>query len=422
MKGAVDSGLDRLLTVDSLLSPEQHEAALETLNHLCSSGRACISGVAGTGKSYLLAFLLRKLSESDYSVVATAPTHKAVDVLREQLCDTSIPCRTIHSVLGLTLQPDGKGGYALEKDSAVTLPSDLVIGIDEGSMIGASLWEHAHASNARLVFAGDPAQLPPVGEPHSAVFSLPGPKLDEIVRQAKGNPIIQFANRVREDAMPANPYQYKSGCGVVSTTSEERFLESVLRSFNAVGGDKPPPIRILAYRNRRVNQLNATVRSLLYEDDIPPYRDGEWLVIGQSWPSDGAPLVQTSEEVRVVESKNTEVDGWRAISLTVRTRSSEQIDLEVLHPAAHQEYIDTLDYLRRAALSQNGSWRTYYNLRERFAVVEYVYAQTIHKAQGSTFHTVYVDVRDIARCRGAERSALMYVAATRPSDRLALLI
>jgi exodeoxyribonuclease-5 len=54
--------------------------------------------------------------------------------------------------------------------------------------------------------------------------------------------------------------------------------------------------------------------------------------------------------------------------------------------------------------------------------VDYAYASTVHKSQGSTFDTVFVDRRDLQACRGDERDALLYVAVTRPSRRLALLV
>jgi exodeoxyribonuclease-5 len=54
--------------------------------------------------------------------------------------------------------------------------------------------------------------------------------------------------------------------------------------------------------------------------------------------------------------------------------------------------------------------------------VDYAYATTVHKSQGSTFDTVFVDHRDLQACRGPEKRALLYVAVTRPERRLALLL
>ena len=53
---------------------------------------------------------------------------------------------------------------------------DSVVLVDEASMVDSTLLEIAlrcaHPFRTRLVFVGDPAQLPPVGEPQSPVFTL----------------------------------------------------------------------------------------------------------------------------------------------------------------------------------------------------------------------------------------------------------
>lgn len=78
---------------------------------------------------------------------------------------------------------------------------------------------------------------------------------------------------------------------------------------------------------------------------------------------------------------------------------------------------------------QKKQWFSYWGLKEAFAWLDYSYAMTVHKSQGSTFRNVFVDIRDIARnstkrCRPSddllvwERNQLAYVAISRSSDRL----
>ena len=61
-------------------------------------------------------------------------------------------------------------------------------------------------------------------------------------------------------------------------------------------------------------------------------------------------------------------------------------------------------------------------MREQYANVSPAYASTIHKAQGCTFGVVWCDLRAIRGIEEPDRSALTYVAATRPRERLGLLI
>jgi superfamily I DNA/RNA helicase len=70
--------------------------------------------------------------------------------------------------------------------------------------------------------------------------------------------------------------------------------------------------------------------------------------------------------------------------------------------------------LQRRAKDRWG--RDYYPLKQAFVNVDFPYALTIHKSQGSTYPEVFV-CDDYERSRD-ERQALLYVAVTRASKRL----
>ena len=92
-------------------------------------------------------------------------------------------------------------------------------------------------------------------------------------------------------------------------------------------------------------------------------------------------------------------------------------------PRRPAEFEAQLKELRAA--KQHGK---YWALRERFAQITYAYALTVHRSQGSTYRYAFVDVADFKKCKGQcrtesghrilERNQLLYVALTRPSDRL----
>jgi exodeoxyribonuclease-5 len=93
-----------------------------------------------------------------------------------------------------------------------------------------------------------------------------------------------------------------------------------------------------------------------------------------------------------------------------------------LHEDEFERYEERLERRREKAQDDPSKWDRFFELREQFARVDYAYATTVHRAQGSTYDTVFVDHRDVRVCRGDERDALLYVAVTRPSRRLALLV
>ena len=70
-------------------------------------------------------------------------------------------------------------------------------------------------------------------------------------------------------------------------------------------------------------------------------------------------------------------------------------------------------------LAEEKRWREFWELKLLFHDVRYAYSLTIHKAQGSTFENVFVDVRDLYINRKTyERNQLLYVAVTRSAKRL----
>jgi exodeoxyribonuclease V len=413
------------------LTPRQ-KSAFDALFARIEAGErySTLRGYAGTGKTYLLGQVVDRLCKEKRIVKVCAPTHKAAQVLQDRIQDAAVRAQTIHAFLGLRLVPDNLGGYKLEAERNRIVPRDAVVVVDEASMVGSSEWEHIEqAEGLQWLFVGDPAQLPPVNEEPSHIFDIEGPELDEIVRQAKGNPILDLATKIRHREPYLDRINFLNGEGVGATGSRSAFVESALRAFSSKDfAEDGSFARLLAYRNRTVASYNRTVRRRLYGDEVPRFVKGELLVAHATWFSDGIPYLINSEEVRVRDASIEEVghlDGevWKVWELEIRgarDRSSRYI--LVLHEDDERRFRDRLARLKKVAIDEKKDWKPYYKLREQFASVDYGYAMTVHKSQGSTFDTVFVDHRDTTACRGHERHALLYVGVTRPSRRLALLV
>jgi len=279
------------------------------------------------------------------------------------------------------------------------------------------------------LFVGDPAQLPPVNEDPSPALDVPGPTLETIHRQAADNPILELATQIRTEADGRFGRTFENRQGVAITRNRDEFLDSVLRAFDtdAFQADATHA-RLLAYRNKTVRRYNREIRTARYGTDADRFVEREWLVATETWFHEGVPRLTNSEEVRV---KTATVDTfeaddqseWKTWKLKVRTPGRGLTRTAyVLHEDEFERYENALEKRREAATEDGSKWDRYYELRERFARVDYAYATTVHRAQGSTFDTVFVDHRDLQACRGEERQALLYVAVTRPARRLALLV
>ncbi len=198
----------------SLTSGQQQAlAAFATWLQAPSDGTPFVlSGFAGTGKTFLSMHLLAQVEATGLCWTVVAPTHKAVGVLRQQLAlhglqPTWYPA-TIHRLLRLKLRRERDLERCEETEqTAMALEHLGLVLIDEASMVDSSLLEIslrcAHPFRTRLVFVGDPAQLPPVGEPVSPVFALGRAEkafLSEVVRHQ--GPVLRLATGLREGALP----------------------------------------------------------------------------------------------------------------------------------------------------------------------------------------------------------------------------
>lgn len=413
------------------LSADQQAAFDAVYERLAQGERFTgLRGYAGTGKTYVVSTLVEKLDNEDCAVYVCAPTHKAVQVLRNHL-QVGVPTQTLHSFLGLRLKPDGKGDYELVPDDKERDMEASIVVVDEASMVGRDEWQYIKATPDRVqwLFVGDPAQLPPVNEEDSPALQVPGATLEKVHRQATDNPVLELATKVRNQSWHGFRSKYEDGQGVAITHNDDQFFGSLVRTFASdTFRENPEHARILAYRNKTVRAYNRRVRAERYGSEAPRFEVGEWIVARETWYHDQRPLIKNSEEVRVESITEKRIEGddlssWKVWMLKVRgVYDGMRREIAVLHDEEEERYQDALRRRREDAKDDAKKWDRYYSLREQFAKVDYAYASTVHKAQGSTFDTVFIDYRDLQVCRGAEQQALLYVAVTRPSRRLAMLV
>jgi hypothetical protein len=131
------------------------------LAELYAAPISVLIGQAGTGKTTLLRALVKQLAGE--RMVLLAPTGKA----RVQLATKvggSVTTATLASFLRLSGRWDGER-YLVLDEHALRVDVDLVV-IDEASMLTEDMLAatlDAFRSIKRLVFVGDPRQLPPIG-------------------------------------------------------------------------------------------------------------------------------------------------------------------------------------------------------------------------------------------------------------------
>jgi superfamily II DNA or RNA helicase len=172
------------LTEQQKLAQKDQQEKISELFNAYKNGvkQLGLFGKAGVGKTksmIRLVNLIRQWDNSIKTIKAAANTHRAKDVLKENLDDDTIDCYTIASLLNYKriISKDGKEEYkpstitkySRELRAQVSIPppvsvADLII-IDECSQVNKETYDNIvnYATNAKvIIFMGDWHQTPPV--------------------------------------------------------------------------------------------------------------------------------------------------------------------------------------------------------------------------------------------------------------------
>ena len=186
----------------------QKEVINELVRFLSDSNQKYygLFGFAGTGKTTTLVMLITFILQMNYvkSVIFTSPTNKALNVIKNKFInclyyllnhfqleydDTqtfeynldklkkygiNIEFATIHKLLNYKIDYDVNGNMIFNKEKDNNLKLYDIIVIDECSMVSINLIYDilidTKIINTKIIFSGDPAQLPPVNEKASSIF------------------------------------------------------------------------------------------------------------------------------------------------------------------------------------------------------------------------------------------------------------
>ena len=178
------------------------------INALCGAG--------GTGKTFVIKYVINNCKWSGGVIGCAAPTHKACRVLSNSIDGKEV--NTIQSLFGFRLDvnienfdPENPAFNPVGKDK---LDGLKVLIIDEASMLNAKLVKYISNKCKKLqikvIMLGDSSQLPPVNEKTSQAFLIASNTyyLKEVVRQGDNNPISKLLKLLREDIDNKNGWRF----------------------------------------------------------------------------------------------------------------------------------------------------------------------------------------------------------------------
>lgn len=420
----------------------------------------CLKGYAGTGKTYTIARFIEGLlaKHPKWRIAMTAPTNKAVQVLRETATfqNEQVEYKTIHSLLGLKEKITDSGDIEFERDLNEPQPEIRtrfkVIIIDEVSMLQDKLFYdiRRYINDVKIILMGDPAQIPPVGKDDCEPFLNPEEhgiieyQLTKIMRQGDGSAIVHNAFQIRQNlASEGHQWQQGSDLRLLATPAQRpdivRLFKESFEGAEHLGG-----VRAIAWTNRKVREYNDYIRTLFYgpEKAQERYIPGEMLVMNKPFVATSVNgqadefLLQTNQEISIqsLAVDHMDLDNEKQYKVFIArvsfidTKGKESTgEILLIHPDSEHAFIKKCNQLRDAAIhspfgERKGAWKWYYAVLRSVADVNYAYAITAHKSQGSTYDTAIVDVKNIMLNENVvERNRILYTAITRAKNQLHII-
>ena len=398
-----------------------------------------LKGYAGTGKTTLVLDVLKNII-SGASVAVAAPTHKAVQVLKNVAGVSESQSSTIQSLLGMRADaaPDkydpNNTTFYIDEDEIKIGEYDYVI-IDESSMINQELSKlldrMAAEHNTKILYMGDPAQLNPVGETTSRVFDKRRSKeLTMVMRQTGGNPLFKIYTAIRNNlSEKLDRFSHVSEVikgdtpqGMYFTNKPADFIGLAIKKFReAIETGDASLAKIITPKNKSVSAFNQQVRNALFGKGGKPVAQieiGEIITAYETIGTD-SPIIRNGVDyiVRSMEDV-TSVEGISMTRVTAEdSLTGDSTQFDVVKPEGLREYYTRLSALHEAkkldpknknltkqidrfkenhvnlggvsgkSLGFSGGWIK--------PTMEYGYAITVHKSQGSTYTNVFINEDEI---------------------------
>ena len=439
-----------------------------------------LSGYAGTGKSAIIGIFSKWLDHriGRGNIVYTAPIHRANVITKQNNPNANV--YTLSALFGFTPDTD----EAMERESLDLRelefraknqvkyePGQLII-IDESSMVQDGLYEYIQKIVAKdgvsVIYVGDSAQLRPVKSDHiSKVFTSDGvPQITLTkVERTGDNPILKEATRLRRgEGLSYQTDINDKGQGVLYTSNDtviNENLKQIISSeeFNA----DPLHFRVITATNAAAATYNSKIRSLRYGKFAKPFVKGD-ILMGYSnklRKPDGSYRLINSMDYIVQNVRDTTVKfktdkgdiEFKAFKLSIRPIGNTIMDdfhitvidknepdsklFEIVEykdrlwrmakEAKQDKQISKYRDLVQMAFNIDNELNITKNLEDNQGrlkirkAIDYGYAQTVWKSQGSTYSKVLIlsneiDTFGYGRDVMQLRNELRYVAVSRAKN------
>ena len=417
------------------LNEGQQAAEKAVFQFLLSDAKEfCLTGGPGRGKtfmmkhtmdttmdSYMNGMQLLGLKPTISEMFVTATTNKAAEVLEKT---TGYPCTTIHSFLKIKVKNNFHNGTtSCEKLSSFKIRSNIILFIDEASMIDSSLMAFIHEAcdhTCKIIYIGDKDQMAPITENLSPVYAQPKNlvELTQPVRNADKPALIALCDQLKLTVQTGVFKPIVEVPGVIDFIDDAQLQKILDRDFISENVDS----RVLCYTNARTNLYNEYIREIRGYPDR--FSEGEILINGSNYSNASFQMkIEQSFVVNKVcpETFTVHLDPFNdacsmeCYKITVSLAGITHADTaDILIPVDPKRKKDLMSYFK-----SHRKWQRFFELQNEYPDLRAKEASTVWKAQGSTYASVIVDLTNISTSRDNDQVArMLYVSASRPKNRI----
>lgn len=405
-----------------------------------------LTGAGGTGKTFITKYIISHCKYSNSVIKCTSPTHKACRVFSQALGGKSVD--TIQSTFGLRLnlklEDFDPNNPQFDPMARPKLENIKLLLVDEASMLPAKLvtfiCTKCKALEIKIIFIGDDYQLAPVNEDKSIAFNrcFEVYQLKQIVRQAANNPITDLLNLLRYD-IEHHTYRFleylSKNVGVTnyndinegfSICNQTAFKQLIDMSFSDEAYTKNIDMyRIIGYTNACVSGWNNYIRNnIICDSDKNIITKNDLIMSYETIVDEFMDIIINNSEEYIINDIVNFVDdtyGFKGFLVKFQlihggTITKPLFVIDHRDKFTIQKYHKTVTDLITAAKSANGGtrvsrWKAYYEFKKKYLIaaniidrngriiydrdIDYGFAITAHKSQGSTYDTVFVDVNNM---------------------------
>lgn len=424
-----------------------------------------LSGYAGTGKTSVISALVKSLPKYRKRSVLLAPTGRAAKVLASYTQRKAI---TIHKkIYHFDLNSDGFPSIQLDENNH----KNTLFIIDEASMIPSDsnqtssdvfgrrrllddLIQYVFSGyQCKILFVGDPAQLPPVGTSLSPALNIDYLKstysvdvkslvLTQVVRQQMESGILANATYIRKqidkDNVTGKLFKLTSFTDIEKINGSD--LEDVMN--NVYNSMDESDIAFITTSNKRANLINAEIRNrVLYRED--EINAGDFLMITRNnyyWLPSGSGLsfLANGDIVKINRIiKFYDMFGFRFADCELEIPLDDNVlvfnarinidsihsqgpslgieDAKRLYGEVVNDYMLHGGYQASPLAIRNDPWL-------QALQVKFAYAYTCHKTQGGQWNVVFVDQGYLTKERiNIDYLRWLYTAVTRATTKVYLV-